>query len=211
MAKARKPDPKRQARAKDCAFKPHPESIRDALFTGNPFFDAKDIVQVRYEMVRRHRVDGVAISEASTNFGVSRPTFYKALTPLQKPGLLGLLPSQRGPKDGHKISAEVVAFVGDLRAASPELTTSQCLKEIEARFGIKVHRRSLERALKKNESIWLDQCRCVKPSRCLRAPACCRPVRRADRLSRPWHPSSSRLGSMDESSRTSASSGWRPS
>jgi transposase len=147
MAKARKRDPKREALAKDGALNPHPEAIRDALFTGNPFFDTKDLVQVRYEMVRRHRVDGVAISEASTDFGVSRPTFYKALRALQKAGLPGLLPGQRGPKDGHKISAEVVAFVGDLRSASPELTTSQCLKEIETRFGSKVHRRSLERAL----------------------------------------------------------------
>ena len=62
-------------------------------------------------------------------------------------GLVGLLPSRRGPKGGHKISAEVIAFVGDLKAASPELTTSQCLDAIEARFGVKVHRRSLERAL----------------------------------------------------------------
>jgi transposase len=153
MAKARKRDPKREALAKDGALNPHPEAIRDALFTGNPFFDAKDLVQVRYEMVRRHRVDGVAISEASTDFGVSRPTFYKALRALQKVGLPGLLPSQRGPKGGHKISAEVVAFVGDLRATNPELTTAQCLKEIETRFGTKVHRRSLERALRKKKRI----------------------------------------------------------
>jgi transposase len=147
MAKAKKRDPKREALAKDGALNPRPEAIRDALFTDNPFFDAKDLVQVRYEMVRRHRVDGVAISEASNNFGVTRPTFYKAMKALQKAGLPGLLPSQRGPKDGHKISAEVVVFVTDLKAASPGLTTSQCLKEIETQFGIKVHRRSLERAL----------------------------------------------------------------
>jgi len=147
MAKARKRDLKSEALAQDGVLNPHPDAVRDALFTSNPFFDAKDLVQVRYEMVRRHRVDGVAISEASTDFGVSRPTFYKALRALQKAGLPGLLPNQRGPKGGHKISAEVVAFVGDLRAASPELTTSQCLKEIETRFGISVHRRSLERAL----------------------------------------------------------------
>jgi len=147
MAKAPKRDAKRDALARDGALNPHPEAIHDALFTSNPFFDAKDLVQVRYEMVRRHRVDGVAISEVSTNFGVSRPTFYKALRALQKAGLPGLLPSQRGPKDGHKISAEVVAFVVDLKAARPKLTTSQCLEEIETRFGIKVHRRSLERAL----------------------------------------------------------------
>src|SRR5215469_746970 len=113
----------------------------------NPFFDAKDLVQARYEMVRRHRVDGAAINEASANFGVSRPTFYKAQKALQKAGLPGLLPSQRGPKGGHKISAEVVAFAVELRAVSPELTTSQCLVEIATKFGVKVHRRSLERAL----------------------------------------------------------------
>jgi hypothetical protein len=65
----------------------------------HPFFDAKDLVQVRYEMVRRHRVDGVAISESAAAFGVTRPTFYKAQSALQTDGLAGLLPSRRGPKD----------------------------------------------------------------------------------------------------------------
>jgi transposase len=147
MAKAKRRDPKSEALAQDGVLNPNPEGIRDALFAGNPFFDAKDLVQVRYEMVRRHQVDGVAISEAATTFGVTRPTFYKAQSALQVVGLVGLLPSRRGPKGGHKISAEVIAFVADLKATSPELTTSQCLDAIEARFGVKVHRRSLERAL----------------------------------------------------------------
>ena len=147
MAKAQKRDHKREALAKEGVLNRRPEAIRDTLFTGNPFFDAKDLVQVRYEMVRRHRVDGVAISETSSNFGVSRPTFYKAMKALQKAGLPGLLPRQRGPKGGHKVSAEVIAFLTDLRAAKPEMTTEQCLDAIDVRFGVKVHRRSLERAL----------------------------------------------------------------
>src|SRR6266481_8494514 len=97
MAKAPKRDAKRDALARDGALNPHPEAIHDALFTSNPFFDAKDLVQVRYEMVRRHRVDVVAISEASATFGVTRPTFYKAQSALQTVGLAGLLPSRRGP------------------------------------------------------------------------------------------------------------------
>jgi transposase len=157
MAKASKRDPKRASLTRDGALNPRPEAIHDTLFAGNPFFDAKDLVQVRYEMVRRHRVDGIAISAVATNFGVSRPTFYKALRALQQAGLPGLLPSQRGPKGGHKISAKVVAFVVDLKAARPKLTTSQCLDEIETRFGIKVHRRSLERALaRKKKRLSLD-------------------------------------------------------
>jgi transposase len=66
---------------------------------------------------------------------------------LQTAGLAGLLPSQRGPKGGHKISAEVVAYVGKLKAENSGLTTPQCLDAIEEHFGVKVHRRSLERAL----------------------------------------------------------------
>jgi transposase len=147
MAKAKRRDPKSEALAQDGVLNRNPEAVRDALFAGNPFFDAKDLVQVRYEMVRRHQVDGVAISDAAATFGVTRPTFYKAQSALQTAGLAGLLPRRRGPKGGHKISAEVIAFVTDLKAASPETTTWQCLDAIEARFGVKVHRRSLERAL----------------------------------------------------------------
>ena len=102
---------------------------------------------MRYEMVRRHQIDGIAISEAAAAFGVTRPTFYKAQSALQAGGLVGLLPGRRGPKAGHKVSAEVIAFVTDLRAERPEVMTSQCVDAIESRFGITVHRRSLERAL----------------------------------------------------------------
>src|SRR6202051_1313652 len=116
MAKAKKPDPKSEALSQDGVLNPNPEAVRDDLFTGNPFFDAKDLVQVRYEMVRRHQVDGIAISEAAATFGVTRPTFYKAQSTLQTAGLTGLLPSRRGPKAGHKVSPEVIAFVADLKA-----------------------------------------------------------------------------------------------
>jgi transposase len=147
MAKAKRRDSKSEALARDGVLNRRPDAVRDALFTGNPFFDPKDLVQVRYEMVRRHRIDGAAISEVAEAFGVSRPTYYKAQDALEATGLAGLLPSQRGPKDGHKISAEVIAYVAELKAASSELTTPECLDAIEEHFGVKAHRRSLERAL----------------------------------------------------------------
>jgi transposase len=147
MAKPKRRDPKSEALARDGVLNPNPGAVRDAGFAANQFFDAKDLVQVRYEMVRRHQIDGVAISEAAAAFGVTRPTFYKAQSALKTAGLAGLLPNRRGPKDGHKVSTEVVAFAIELKTAKPEMTTSQCLDAIESRFGVKVHRRSLERAL----------------------------------------------------------------
>jgi transposase len=148
-------DAKAAALARDGALNPHPEAVRDLLFSDNPFFDPRDLVQVRYEMVRRHQVDSLPISDVADVFGVSRPTFYKAQSALADHGLVGLAPQRRGPKDGHKISAEVLAYVDELKAATPDLTMPQYVAAIANRFGVRVHRRSLERALarKKNESI----------------------------------------------------------
>lgn len=147
MAKAATANGKREALARDSALNPHPEAIRDPLFADNPFFDPADLVQVRYEMVRRHEVDGQVISAVATNFGVSRPTFYKAQAALATAGLAGLLPAQRGPKAAHKLSTEILTFDADLRSKNPEISMSQRLDAIEGQFGVKIHRRSLERAL----------------------------------------------------------------
>jgi transposase len=124
-----------------------PDAVSDTLFKENPFFDPKDLLQVRYEMLRRHSVEGVSIVEVATSFGVSRPTVYQAQTAFQQAGLSGLLPKHRGPKQGHKLSAEVIEHVRTLRAAEPGLTTIACIRAVQERFGTTVHRRSLERAL----------------------------------------------------------------
>ena len=136
MAKAATANCKREALARDSALNPHPEAIRDPLFADNPFFDPADLVQVRYEMVRRHEVDGQVISTVATNFGVSRPTFYKAQAALATAGLAGLLPAQRGPKAAHKLSTEILTFDADLRSKSPEISMSQRLDAIEGRLAI---------------------------------------------------------------------------
>lgn len=130
---------------------PHPEAVVDRLFKGNPFFDARDLLQARYEMLRRHSADGTSILDAATAFGVSRPTFYQAQAAFSKAGLSGLLPKPRGPKGGHKLTSEVLDFVEGLRVAEPGLTTVACVRAVKERFGITVHRRSLERALGKKK------------------------------------------------------------
>jgi transposase len=147
MVHPRGQDPKATALARDGVLNPHPEGVRDPLFNDNPFFDPKDLVQVRYEMVRRHQNDGIAISDVAETFGVSRPTFYKAQSALAGQGLAGLVPRPRGPKGGHKISAEVLSFVEEVKAATPSLTLPQVIGMIAERFGRRIHRRSLERAL----------------------------------------------------------------
>jgi len=147
MPMRRKVDAKTEELDRSGTLNPHPEAIVDPLFQNNPFFDARDLLQARYEMLRRHRIEGRTIMEATLAFGVSRPTFYHAQTAFAEQGLSGLLPQQRGPKERHKLSDEVLQHILALKTADPALTTAQCVQEIQKHFGVSVHRRSLERAL----------------------------------------------------------------
>jgi transposase len=147
MPKLKKADQKTLGLKRTGTLNPRPDAVSDTLFKENPFFDRKDLLQVRYEMLRRHSMEGVSIVDVAATFGVSRPTVYQAQAAFQQAGLSGLLPKHRGPKQGHKLSAEVIEHVRTLRAAQPDLTTIACIQAVRERFGITVHRRSLERAL----------------------------------------------------------------
>ena len=128
---------------------PQAQRVRDPLFHEDPFFDPQDRLQVKYEMLRRVRVEGWSVSQAATAFGLSRPTFYQAHHAFKRHGLRGLLPRKRGPQAGHKLTAEVMDFVRALLAEVPELTSQALVQRIAERFAVSVHPRSLERALQR--------------------------------------------------------------
>jgi transposase len=143
----RKEDPKVQALREERCLNPRPEGVRDPAFGTSEFLDARDLVQVKYEMVRRVRVEGDAVSRAAADFGFSRPSFYEASAALDERGLAGLVPSRPGPRRAHKMSEEVVGFVVERMEADHELRAADLVGLIEARFGVRVHPRSVERAL----------------------------------------------------------------
>jgi len=151
MAKRKQPDPKVLELQRTGTLNPHPEAVADRLFRENEFFDSRDLLQVRYEMLRRHRIESLSILDAAAAFGVSRPTFYQAQAAFNRAGLAGLLPAQRGPKGAHKLTPQVLDYVASLREADAGLTTVQCLQAVQEHFGVTIHRRSLERALSRSK------------------------------------------------------------
>jgi transposase len=104
-------------------------------------------MQVKYEMVRRVRVDGVSIARSAAAFGFSRPSFYQAAVAVDAHGLAGLVPACPGPKRAHKLTDETVAFARRAREDEPVLPSTDLVELIADRFGITVHPRSVERAL----------------------------------------------------------------
>ena len=149
MAKPTVHDPKIDALRQRGSLNPHPDRISDPLFAGprGDFFDARDLVQVKYEMVRRVRVDAHPASHAAAAFGVSRPTFYQAQAALQRGGVAALVPRKPGPRRAHKLDVDVVEFLIQQRAEDPSVRAPELARRVRARFTRTVHPRSVERAL----------------------------------------------------------------
>lgn len=130
------------------AANPRADTVTDPAFTaGDPFFDARDLVQVKYEMLRRVQRDGQPVSRAARAFGFSRPSFYQAQAALAQQGLPGLLPQRPGPKRAHKLTAAVVAVLQQAVADDPSIHVNALAQMLRDQLGLSVHPRSIERAL----------------------------------------------------------------
>lgn len=126
---------------------PHPENVQDELFLANEFFDPRDLLQVRYEMIRRHQIDKVSVLETSKQFGVSRVTFYQIAGLYDSLGLIGLVPQKPGPKSPTKCTEEIIEFVRQQRSQQPDITWEILIQEVYEEFGVSLHHRTIERRL----------------------------------------------------------------
>ncbi len=125
----------------------HAERVRAPWFTTDGFFDARDLVQVKYEMLRQASIEGVEKSQAAALFGVSRPTFYQAEAAFAQDGLAGLMPKVRGPKGAHKLTPQIMAYIETRQSGQAPPGARALAREIQAQLGLTVHPRSIERAL----------------------------------------------------------------
>jgi transposase len=130
---------------------PRPQAVTNGLFRSGEFFDAHDLLQVKYEMLRSVEVEGETISESAASFGFSRPSFYEAQAAFAKGGLHGLLPQKRGPQRAHKLNTQVMTFLEELRQQQPTLSSTQLAEGLFEEFQLRVHPRSIERALARHQ------------------------------------------------------------
>ena len=128
---------------------PHPEAVVDEVFVAEDFFDPRDVVQVKYEMLRRVNEDGTSVSAAAAAFGFSRQSYYQAAAALAAGGLPALVPAKPGPRGAHKLTGEVLDHIRSLLAADAALRPAQLAESVRQQFGLRVHPRSIERALKR--------------------------------------------------------------
>ena len=120
---------------------PNPEAVVASLFTaGSGFFLACDKVQVKYEMLRAHLLDGLPVSEAAAAHGYSRAAFYLVAAAFDQSGMAGLIDERRGRRGPVKLRPEIVDFI---RADTG--SGAQIAEQVADRFGVRLHRRTVER------------------------------------------------------------------
>lgn len=142
---------KSEALREEGSLNPHPEAVKDPLFREGEFFDPRDLVQVKYEMLRRVRVERHSVTRATLEFGLSRPTFYEARAAFDRKGLPGVIPKRRGPRGPHKLRPEVLEYLQAQVVPGEPIRARAVARQLEERFGIVVHPRSIERALSRRE------------------------------------------------------------
>jgi len=138
---------KRKALQRQGTLNPRADEVTHPLFQTNDFFDADDMIQVKYEMLRLVRVERQPITQSAKAFGFSRPSFYQAQLAFEQNGLSGLIPQKRGPRSGHKLTTEVMEFLNKARAKDLSLRTEDLVQIVKEEFGVVVHSRSIERQL----------------------------------------------------------------
>ena len=130
-----------RALAESGLLHPNPEAVGAPLFAAGGFFLAADKVQVKYEMLRAHLVDQLPVTEAAAAHGYSRAAFYLVSASFDQRGMAGLLDERRGRRGPVKLAPEIVEFI---RSAAPG-SGAQVAKQVTDRFGVRLHRRTVER------------------------------------------------------------------
>lgn len=146
-AKSKSEPPKVKALREEGTLNLAPEKVRDPKFQQNEFFDPRDIVQVKYEMLRRVSVENASVTNASEEYGVSRPTYYQTRATFDKAGLAGLVPQKRGPRGPHKLQGEVLAFLQQQLVAGEPVRAREFATLIRQKFDLNIHPRTIERAV----------------------------------------------------------------
>lgn len=124
-------------------------NVNADIFKTTPFFDSKDIVQVKYEMLRAVSNDENSVSGTAGEFGFSRKTYYQVRKAFDSTGLSALVPKKTGPKGPSKLRGKTAEFIDAYAAEHRTANAGEIAVQLEVALGVRVHPRTIERYFEK--------------------------------------------------------------
>jgi transposase len=126
-------------------------NVNADIFKTSPFFDVKDLVQVKYEMLRAVAKDGGRVTDVAEEYGFSRKTYYQIFNAFEEGGLNALMPKKTGPKGPSKLQGEISEFIDTYKTdhKNAKARATEIAAKLEERFGVRIHIRTIERYFEK--------------------------------------------------------------
>ena len=139
------PDPKEAALAEARCLNPHPEQVTDPGFLASDFFEPATRCRSSTRWCARSGPAAPRSPRRPRRSATPGPPTTRQQPRWNTPGWTGwYLP---GPHGGHKLTGQILAWAEEQLAADPGLRPAQLPDRIEQAFGVRVHPRSVERAL----------------------------------------------------------------
>ena len=124
---------------------PTPELVHDERFQEEGgFFDPKDIVQVKYELLRLCHVEGNDVASACARFGFSRTTYYKVYEAFLDGGIPALMGRPKGRPKPIKLNEIVLGYLIAEKAKNPNLAALKMVSDIMNRYAVKLSERMIQ-------------------------------------------------------------------
>lgn len=122
-----------------------PELVQDVRFIKQAdFFDSKDIVQVKYELLRRCEVEGNDVASSCLGFGVSRTTYYKVKQAFLRGGLPALMGQPRGRPHPIKVNDVVRGHLIAEKVKNPKFTAREMAAAVKERYHVQLSERMIQ-------------------------------------------------------------------
>ena len=139
--------PRRKSSLEEGALNPAPGKVRDPKFQEGGFFDPRDAVQVKYEMLRRVSVEKAPVTEVSDEYGVSRPTYYRPRQISRRRALRDWRPRSEAPMVRTKSRARCWRFSRRGFLPASRSGRANWRRRSRRELGLDVHPRTIERAV----------------------------------------------------------------
>ena len=165
-------DPKVAALRESRCLNPHPGQVTDEAFLAEEFFDARDAVQVKYEMVRASAWTARRSPPQRQRSGTPGRRTTRQPPRWPPPGWTAWCRPSPGPRGGHKLTGQILSWAEQQLAGDPALRRPAWPGRSPTAFGVRVHPRSIERAL-------------ARPAGALQKPLTCPPPSAGRRRTRP--------------------------
>ena len=134
-------------------FNRNHDKINDNLFAESDMLDARDLLQVRYEMVRAVKIDKSSATEVAQRFGVSESTLNRNIRALNEGGVIALIPESKGPKGQYSLDEDELKFIDSYLEAHPDATGGQVYSALLKEKQSTVSKRTVERHLASKKEI----------------------------------------------------------